>query len=240
MPIQEPSRLIKARSAQSLESATAFNFNDMRRQCDEFVAGARQQGEQILAQAKVEAEELRRRAHAEGLAAGQRDGLASAQQLIEKRASEIAAQQTQDKLRTALPAIQNLVRSLEIERDRWMTHWEAAAVELSRDNRREESCAMNCRAPSWPWGSFKRLCNWRPGSRKSSFACIRPTSTCCTECAEETTFAPGPPRRCRPGPRRNDYPRRLPDRKRATASLMRALRRNWNESPVNCSRGRNV
>jgi flagellar assembly protein FliH len=131
MPIQEPSRLIKARSARNLESATAFNFDDMRRQCDEFVAGARQQGEQLLAQAALEAEEIRRRAHADGLTAGQRDGLAAAQRLIETRAVEISARETQDKLRTALPAFQNLARSLEIERDRWMTHWEAAAVELS-------------------------------------------------------------------------------------------------------------
>ncbi len=131
MPIQDPSRLIKARSARSLESATAFNFNDMRRQCDEFVAGARQQGEQLLARTAIEAEEIRRRAHAEGLAAGQRDGLETAKHLIETRAAEIAAQQVQDKLRTALPAFQALARSLEVERDRWITHWEAAAVELS-------------------------------------------------------------------------------------------------------------
>jgi len=131
MPIQEPSRVIKARSARNLASATAFNFDDVRRQCDEFVANARKQSEQLLAKTAVEAEEIRRRAHAEGLAAGQREGLASAQQLIEARAVEIAARETQEKLRTALPAFQALARSLEIERDRWVTHWEAAAVVLS-------------------------------------------------------------------------------------------------------------
>jgi len=131
MSIQEPSRLIKARSARNLGSATAFNFDDMRRQCDEFVSTARQQGEQLLARTAIEAEGIRRRAHAEGLAAGQRDGLAAAQQLIESRAAEIAAQQSQEKLRTVLPAFQLLARSLEIERDRWISHWEQAAVELS-------------------------------------------------------------------------------------------------------------
>jgi len=131
MPAEEPSRLIKARSARNLGSATAFNFDDMRRQCDEYVSRARQQGEQLLAQSAVEAEDVRRRAHAEGLAAGQRDGLATAQQLIETRAAEIAAQQMQEKLRTALPAFQALAKSLEIERDRWISHWEQTAVELS-------------------------------------------------------------------------------------------------------------
>ena len=130
MPIEEPSRLIKARSARNLGSATAFNFDDVRRQCDEFVSRARAQAEQLLAQTAIEAEEIRRRAHAEGLAAGQRDGLASAQQLIESRAAEMAARETQDRLRTTLPAFQALARSLEVERDRWISHWEKAAVEL--------------------------------------------------------------------------------------------------------------
>jgi flagellar assembly protein FliH len=131
MSTPETSRLIKARSARNVGSATAFNFDDMRRQCDEFVAGARRQAEQVLASALSEAVEIRRRAHAEGLAAGQREGLASADQLIQTRAAEIAARATQEKLRTALPAFLALAGSLEIERDRWIMHWETAALRVS-------------------------------------------------------------------------------------------------------------
>ncbi len=132
MVSQDSSRLIKAHSHRSPgSSATAFNFDDLRRQCDDYVAQARQQGEQLLARAAAEAEELRRQAHAHGLAAGQREGLASAQQIIETRAGEIAAGQTQERLKSVLPAFQEAVQTLRHERDRWLTTWEGAAVTLA-------------------------------------------------------------------------------------------------------------
>jgi len=130
MTIQDTSRVIKARTARNLGSATAFNFDDMRRQCDAFVEDARQRGQQMLAQAAQEAESVRQAAHAEGVAAGQREGLAAAQDLIDSRAGEIAARLTQDRLRTVLPAFQAAAEVLKIERDRWVTAWEGAAVKL--------------------------------------------------------------------------------------------------------------
>src|SRR5579859_1453854 len=120
MPAQESSRLIKARTARNLGGAAMFNFDDLRRQCDEYVELARRQGEERLAAARAEAEEIRRKAHAEGVAAGQREGLASAQHLVEARAAEIAAQLTQERLKTVLPAFQAAARAVEIERDRWL------------------------------------------------------------------------------------------------------------------------
>jgi flagellar assembly protein FliH len=131
MPAQESSRLIKARTARNLGGAATFNFDDLRRQCDEYVELARRQGEERLAAAKAEAEEIRRQAHAEGVAAGQREGLASARHLVEARAAEIASQLTQERLKTVLPAFQAAARALEIERDRWLAAWETAAVRLS-------------------------------------------------------------------------------------------------------------
>jgi len=131
MPTQDSSRLIKARVARHLASAAAFNFDDLRRQCDEHIESARRQGQELLAAAVAAADEVRRKAHAEGLVVGQRDGFASAQQLIDTRAAEIAARQTQEQLRTVLPAFQAAVQALEIERDRWLATWEAAAVKLS-------------------------------------------------------------------------------------------------------------
>jgi flagellar assembly protein FliH len=124
-------RLIKARSQRSPASATVFNFDDLRRQCDDYVSQARQQGEQLLARAAAEADEVRRQAHAQGLAAGQREGLESARHLVEERAAQIATEQTQEKLKTALPAFEQAVQALRLERDRWLTIWESAAVKLS-------------------------------------------------------------------------------------------------------------
>ena len=127
----ESNRLIKARVARNLGSATAFNYDDLRRQCDEYVEAARREAQMILVEARTQAEKERQRAREEGHAQGEREGLAAAQKLIESRAGEIAAQQSQEQLRTALPAFRTAVSALEIERDRWLAAWEGAAVELS-------------------------------------------------------------------------------------------------------------
>jgi flagellar assembly protein FliH len=131
MPNHDSTRLIKARLARNLGGATAFNFDDLRRQCDEHIENARRQGQELLARAAAAADEVRRQAHAEGVAAGQRDGFAAAQHLIDSKAAEIATRQTQEQLRTVLPAFQSAVEGLAIERDRWLAAWEAAAVKLS-------------------------------------------------------------------------------------------------------------
>jgi flagellar assembly protein FliH len=131
MALLEPNRLIKASVARNGAGGAAFNFDDLRRQCDELVENARRQAQQILAEAKGAAGELRAQARAEGIADGQNQGLAAAHQLIETRAGEIAAQKTQEQLRSALPAFQAAVRALELERDKWLQTWEMAAIKLS-------------------------------------------------------------------------------------------------------------
>src|SRR5262245_12416577 len=131
MPIPESARLIKARVARNVGAAAMFNFDDLRRQCDEFIENARRQGQQIVAAAEAAADGIRRLAHAEGVAAGQREGLAAARQLVDAHSAELGARQTQEQLRTVLPAFQAAVHALQIERDRWLAAWETAAVKLS-------------------------------------------------------------------------------------------------------------
>jgi flagellar assembly protein FliH len=130
MAILEPSRLIKAAAARNL-GGTAFNFDDLRRQCDELVASARRQAHEILAEATRAGEHIRQEARAEGIAVGQREGLAAAHGLVETRAAEIASQMTQQQLRTVLPAFHAAVSALQLERDRWLATWETATIKLS-------------------------------------------------------------------------------------------------------------
>lgn len=131
MPAPDSTRLIKARSQRPLGATTAFNFDDLHRQCDDYVAQTRQEGEQLLADAAAQAEDIRRQAHAEGLAAGRREGLLSAEAAIEARAVEIATAQTAERLKSALPAIREAVQLLHLEHDQWLTTWETSAVTLS-------------------------------------------------------------------------------------------------------------
>jgi flagellar assembly protein FliH len=129
--LPSPQRLIKAHAMRRVGARVTFEYEDLARQCDEYVAQAHRQGEAIVAEAASRSEEFRRRAYDEGHAAGQHDGLAAAQGLIDSRAAKLAAEQTHERLRTVLPALEALVGSLEVERERWLTVWESAAVRLS-------------------------------------------------------------------------------------------------------------
>jgi flagellar assembly protein FliH len=127
----ESGRLIKAHSVRSLGSEATFNYDDLKRQCDEHVAHARRQAAELLARAEAESSEIRRRAHEEGHAEGQKAGLHSAQDLIESRAAALSDARIKDHLLTALPPLEAIVSSLENERDCWLTVWESTAVRLS-------------------------------------------------------------------------------------------------------------
>ena len=131
MAATESGRLIKAHAVRHLGTEATFNFDDLRRQCDEHVARARQQAAEMMARAEVESAELRRRASEEGYAEGQKAGLLAAQDLIESRAAEVAAGQVRAQLQSALPPLDAVVSSLENERDRWLGVWESTAVRLS-------------------------------------------------------------------------------------------------------------
>jgi flagellar assembly protein FliH len=126
----ETRRLLKAESARGLGSKIAFNYDDLQRRCEQQLEGARQQAQQTLSEAEVQAGELRRLAFEEGRAAGERAGMQSAQDLIEKRSREIASAQVQQELNSVLPAVQAVVSELKYERDRWLDAWETAAIRL--------------------------------------------------------------------------------------------------------------
>jgi flagellar assembly protein FliH len=131
MPLQESNRLIKAHNVRSPGSNAAFNIEDLRRQCDEYIAQARKCGEELISQAAARADELRRRAFEQGLREGQQAGYDAAQDVIESRARELAAELTRKQLETVLPALDHVVEILGEERERWLTDWETAAIRLS-------------------------------------------------------------------------------------------------------------
>lgn len=130
MPFQESSRLIKAHSTRSPASGAAFNVEDLRRECDEYLAQARRHGEELIAQAVARADAIRSRAFEQGLREGQQAGFDAAGDLIESRARKLAADQTRAHLETVLPAINQVIEALDNERERWLADWEVAAVHV--------------------------------------------------------------------------------------------------------------
>lgn len=131
MALQQNGRLIKAHGARRLGPNVSFNFDDLQRQSDDYVEESRRRAAELIDQAQAEAVEVRNCAFDEGREAGLTAGLAAAEDQIADRVAELAAQRSQDSLRTVLPALETLVSSLQVERERWLADWEAAAVLLS-------------------------------------------------------------------------------------------------------------
>ena len=127
----ESQRLLKAHALRGLGSKIAFNYDDLKQQCDDYVETIRLQAAKMLTDAHQEAAKIRQQAVIDGRAEGQRAGMTESQQLIEKRSTEIAAQKTAEQLRTSLPALQASVDALKVERDRWLATWETGAIRLS-------------------------------------------------------------------------------------------------------------
>ena len=127
----EPQRILKANAARSLGSKVVFDYEDIHRQCEDTVESARQRAELMLAEAKSEAEEIRRRAHADGLAAGCNEGFRDLEREIQSRASLLADQLAAEGISLTLPALNELIEAVNRQREQWLAEWETAGIQLS-------------------------------------------------------------------------------------------------------------
>jgi flagellar assembly protein FliH len=97
----------------------AFQFSDVARDANEYLAGVRAQGEALLAEARREAEQIRRRAEQEGRQAA----VAAATRVLEEKVGK--------QLETLLPALRKAIDSIAAEKPNWLRHWERSAVHLA-------------------------------------------------------------------------------------------------------------
>lgn len=126
METRESTRVLRANDIRGLGSKVAFNFEDIRSRCDEYLEQVRQQARRMLEEAQTEADEIRRQAHSEGMKAGRREGMSQADTQI----SQVATRSADERIRTALPALQATAQMLKLERDRWLAAWDEAGVRL--------------------------------------------------------------------------------------------------------------
>lgn len=111
--------VIKASDSDRASQAATFNFDDMNRQAERYVADVHTRARQIVAQAEAEAAAVRRRAEDEGRAAAEKKFAAQ----VEVRVAE--------RMKVITPAVQELVAQLAQAREAWIAHWEQAAVKLA-------------------------------------------------------------------------------------------------------------
>ncbi len=131
MTATETTRLLKANDLRNLGSKVAFNYEDLRQRCDNYIDQIRAQAQQILIDAQAEADQLRAQAkqqgREEGLRTGREEGLKDQEQIIAAAANEQSARQ----LNTTLPALKSAATALDHERNRWLATWQNIAVKLS-------------------------------------------------------------------------------------------------------------
>lgn len=93
----------------------------------------REQAETVLAQAQVQAEELRTAAHAEGFARGLAEAREWIAREVETRAAELAAGQCAEVEARVQTLLDELGRQHQMARDQWLARWERGAVQLAGD-----------------------------------------------------------------------------------------------------------
>ncbi len=94
----------------------AFNFEDLATQANRYLDKIRAEGAELLATARLQAEQLKQRAEAEGRAAGQ------------KAIEQTVAKQLAEQLTTLLPALRQTVQDIRDAKQAWLRHWEKSAV----------------------------------------------------------------------------------------------------------------
>lgn len=117
----------------------AFQFDDLQRRADRYLDDIRKKAAQILEQAKKEGEQIKSQATEQGKQAA----IQAVEQSVRAR--------TENQVKTAIPAVESMVRSLEQERSAWSKQWEqnllklAAAIAekiLRREIEKEPSLAL--------------------------------------------------------------------------------------------------
>ncbi|NNJ26994.1 FliH/SctL family protein [Alienimonas chondri] len=108
-----------------------WNLSDFESDCDERLDAVRSRCRGLLSEAIAEAEELKSKAHADGLAAGRAAGLADAENRIAEAAAAEAERLAGIRLAAALPPLKTLTTAYRTEQERWRANWERDAIALA-------------------------------------------------------------------------------------------------------------
>ena len=127
----EPTRLLKANAIRGLGSKIVFNYEDLRERCNVYVEKVRLETRNMIQDARIESDSIRKKVYEQGRQSGFQQGLRDAEEHIRSRAEELADQLAVEKLKTTLPAMQVAADLLVLEREKWMADWEKIAVQLS-------------------------------------------------------------------------------------------------------------
>lgn len=123
-------RLLKAHAVRAPGAQVVFNYQDLQHQAEAYLEAARQQAQQVIADAESQARTVTDRVTAEIRQQAEQAAAATIEQRIEARAAELADLRFQQELQTVLPALHQAAEALRSARDQWIQRWESTAVRL--------------------------------------------------------------------------------------------------------------
>jgi flagellar assembly protein FliH len=98
---------------------STFNFDDLSHRADAYLAQVREQAGKLLAEARVQADQIRKQAEIDGLRAAQK-----------QMQTKVEAETTK-RMETVLPAVRAAVDEFRKLKQGWLTHWETTGVRLA-------------------------------------------------------------------------------------------------------------
>ena len=117
--------------------SVAFNFEDIQSRCDTYKDQISSECRELIQNATQQAQEIRKKAQAEGHSKGYRNGLKQAETEITERSKELADQMVEQRLSTVLPAVSKLLDEIVSARSHCQAEWESELVDLSTGIARE-------------------------------------------------------------------------------------------------------
>jgi flagellar biosynthesis/type III secretory pathway protein FliH len=124
-------RVLKADAVRIRSSRASEPDQRLHDSCDGYLDEVRQQARQILAEAHLEAEAIRRRAYEQGELDGQDAGRDQRDCELQARALELARQMARHDFAPAVAAWHAAAGSVLAAREHWLARWETDAVRLS-------------------------------------------------------------------------------------------------------------
>ncbi|MCY2965313.1 MAG: FliH/SctL family protein [Planctomycetota bacterium] len=125
--LRSPARIIKGQSPLGSDTA-ALQYTDLKRQCTDLLASARVEAEELLEAARAES---RRQATDEGYAAGCAAAHDTMEKEIERRAALRSVDAAREQVGPLLHAVDDLLTQLTAEREQWVARSETQVMQLA-------------------------------------------------------------------------------------------------------------
>ncbi len=124
-------RVLTAQAAREEAETIAFNFEDIRSRCDQYLRETREAAAKIKADAEASVQNVRQTALEKGRAEGLAAGMQEAQKKIAEQARQMATQMVQEQVRTLQPAVDAAVAQVNLELLRCLDRWQRDGVTLA-------------------------------------------------------------------------------------------------------------